>query len=92
MVDRYLSPKFGLNSFSGIRENDMYGRRTVDGRSREDSSSAVQKHKAGLKSEKNMYVPRQPTAKNMNEIRAIGSEIIATQTGVRTDEGQSPIP
>ncbi len=31
MVDRYLSPKFGINSFSGIRENDVYGRRT-DGR------------------------------------------------------------
>ncbi len=28
MVDRYLSPKFGINSFSGIRENDVYGRRT----------------------------------------------------------------
>ncbi len=28
MVDRYLSPKFGINSFSGIRENDIYGRRT----------------------------------------------------------------
>ncbi len=31
MVDMYLSPKFGINSFSGIRENDVYGRRT-DGR------------------------------------------------------------
>ncbi len=31
MVDRYLSPKFGVNSFSGIRENDVYGRAT-DGR------------------------------------------------------------
>ncbi len=28
MVDRYLSPKFGINSFSGIRENDVYGRTT----------------------------------------------------------------
>ncbi len=28
MVDRYLSPNFGINSFSGIRENDVYGRRT----------------------------------------------------------------
>ena len=28
MVDRYqLSPKFGLNSFSGIWENDVYGPR-----------------------------------------------------------------
>ena len=42
MVDRYLSPKFGINSFSGIRENDVYGRRTDgwrtnDGRPRDDS-------------------------------------------------------
>ncbi len=42
MMDRYLSPKFGINSFSGIRENDVYGRRTDDGRPRDDSSSAVQ--------------------------------------------------
>ncbi len=44
MVDRYLSPKFGVNSFSGIRENDVYERRrmTDDGRLRDDSSSAVQ--------------------------------------------------
>ncbi len=47
MVDRYLSPKIGINSFSGIRENDVYGRRTDDGRTddgrpRDDSSSAVQ--------------------------------------------------
>ncbi len=46
MVDRYLSPKFGINSFSGIRENDVYGRtmdgRTDDGRPHDDSSSAVQ--------------------------------------------------
>ncbi len=44
MVDRYLSPKFGINSFSGSRENDVYGRRTTtdDGRPRDDSSSAVQ--------------------------------------------------
>ncbi len=34
MVDRYvyLSPKFGINSFSGIRENDVYGRQTTDAR------------------------------------------------------------
>ncbi len=32
--NRYLSPKFGINSFSGIRENDVYGRRTTDGRRR----------------------------------------------------------
>ncbi len=30
MVDRYLSSKFGVNSFSGIRENDVYGRQTTD--------------------------------------------------------------
>ena len=50
MVDRYLSPKFGINSFSSIRENDVYGRRTDnDGRPRDDSSSAVHQHKAELK-------------------------------------------
>ena len=44
MVDRYISPKFAINSFSGIRENDVYGRPTTtdDGRQRDDSSSAVQ--------------------------------------------------
>ncbi len=54
MVDRYLSPKFGINSFGGVRENDVYGRTTDgqrtdgrrrttdDGRPRDDSSSAVQ--------------------------------------------------
>ncbi len=48
MVDRYLPPKFGINSFSGIRDNDVYGRRTDgrrtddDGRPRDDSSFAVQ--------------------------------------------------
>ncbi len=42
MVDRYLSPKFGVNSFSGIRENDVYGRLTDNGRLRDNSSSAVQ--------------------------------------------------
>ncbi len=47
MADRYLSPKFGINSFSGIWENDVYGRltddgRTDDGRPSDDSSSAVQ--------------------------------------------------
>ncbi len=31
MVDRYLSSKFGINSFSGIQENDVYGQRTDDG-------------------------------------------------------------
>ena len=30
MVDRYMSPKFGVKSFSGIRGNDVYGRRTDD--------------------------------------------------------------
>ncbi len=49
MVYRYLSQKFGINSFSGIRENDVYGRtadgrrRTTDnGRPRDDSDSAMQ--------------------------------------------------
>ncbi len=49
MVYRYLSPKFGINSFIGIRENDVYGRTTDDrrtttddGRTHDDSSSAVQ--------------------------------------------------
>ncbi len=43
MADRYLSPKFGINSFSSIRENDVYGvRRTDDGRPRDDSTYAVQ--------------------------------------------------
>ncbi len=36
MVDRYLSPKFGVNSFSGIREYDVYGR-TTDGRTTTDA-------------------------------------------------------
>ncbi len=30
MVDRYLSPKFSVNSFTGIRENDVDGQ--YDGR------------------------------------------------------------
>ncbi len=47
MVVRYLSPKFGINSFSGISENDVYGRRTDDERPRNDSSSAVQSIKQG---------------------------------------------
>ncbi len=48
MVDTYLSPKFSINSFTGIRENDVYGRRTDgqrtddNGRPCDDSSSAVQ--------------------------------------------------
>ena len=47
MVDRYLSPKFDINLFNGIRENDVYGRRTDgrtddDGCPHDDSSSAVQ--------------------------------------------------
>ena len=54
MVDRYLFPKLSVNSFTGIRENDGYGRRT-DGRQTDDdgcpcddSSSGVQQHKADL--------------------------------------------
>ena len=48
MVDRYLSPKFSVNSLSGIRENDVYRRRTDgrrmddDERPHNDSTSAVQ--------------------------------------------------
>ncbi len=46
MVDRYLSVKFGVNPLDGFRENDVYGRtdgrRTDDGRPRDDSNSAVQ--------------------------------------------------
>ena len=43
MVDRYLSPKFSINSLSGIREVDVYEPRTEDdGRPRDDSSPAVQ--------------------------------------------------
>ena len=26
MVDRYLSPKFGVKSLDGFRESDIYGR------------------------------------------------------------------
>ncbi len=38
-MDRYMSPKFGVNSFGGIRENDVCGRRTDDdGRPRDDSA------------------------------------------------------
>ncbi len=29
MVDRYLSPKFGVNRLDGFRENDVYGRTTT---------------------------------------------------------------
>ncbi len=28
MVNRYLSPKFGVNSFSGIQDNDVDGQLT----------------------------------------------------------------
>ncbi len=43
MVDMYLSPRYGVDSFSGIRENGVYGRTTTDdGRQRDTSSSAVQ--------------------------------------------------
>ncbi len=40
-----FSPKFDVNSFSGIWENDVYGRTTADddeGRPRHDGSSSVQ--------------------------------------------------
>ena len=42
MVDRYLFPKFGINSFSGIRENDVYGWRT-DGRATTDAHMTISK-------------------------------------------------
>ncbi len=47
MVDKYLSPKFGINSFHSFSENGFYsqttdGRTTDDGLQRESSSSAVQ--------------------------------------------------
>ncbi len=35
MVDRYMSPKFGVNLLDGVRENDVYGWRTTDGRTTE---------------------------------------------------------
>ncbi len=41
MVDRYLSPKFGINSFSGVRENDVYGRQTDDGRTTDTRVTTV---------------------------------------------------
>ncbi len=44
MMDRYLSPKFGVNPLDGFRESDVYGwtKMTDDGCPRDDSSSAVQ--------------------------------------------------
>ncbi len=45
MVDRYLSPKFGVNPLDGFPETYVHGRTTTttdDGRPRDDSSSAVQ--------------------------------------------------
>ncbi len=46
MVDRYLSKRFGVNSFNGVWENDVYGRtddgrRMEDGCPRDERSSAV---------------------------------------------------
>ncbi len=43
MVKRYLSTKFGINLLDGFWENEFYermtdGRRTDDGRLRDDSS------------------------------------------------------
>ena len=43
MVDRYLSPKFGVNSFTGIREKDVYGRRT-DGRRTDNNKAELINH------------------------------------------------
>ena len=45
MLDRYLSPKFGVNPLEGSWENYLCLRtegRTDDGRPRHDSTSAVQ--------------------------------------------------
>ncbi len=44
MVDRYLSPKCGVNPLDGFRESGVYGRTTTadDGGPFHDSSSAVQ--------------------------------------------------
>ena len=39
MVDKYLSPKFGVNPLDGFRENDVY-ERTDDGDPRHDSRSS----------------------------------------------------
>ncbi len=49
MVDRYLSSKFGINWFGGIRENAVYEQATDGWRTRHDGSSAVQQHKGVLK-------------------------------------------
>ncbi len=40
MVDRYLSPKFGVDPLDGFRENDVYWR-TGNGRSRNDSNGCA---------------------------------------------------
>ncbi len=42
MVNRYLSPKFGVNSFGSIWENDVYEQLTDDGHPCDDSISAKQ--------------------------------------------------
>ena len=73
MVDRYLSSKFGVNLFRGIQEIDVYGRRTDNGRPRDDSSSAVQQHKA-------------VTAKNGLEIWWIASYLF-TKLGIDSVNG-----
>ncbi len=39
MVERL---EFGVNPLDSFRENDVYGRRTADGRPRDNSSSDVQ--------------------------------------------------
>ncbi len=41
MAKMYLFTKFGINMHDGFWENGIYGRRTDDGRPRDDSSSAV---------------------------------------------------
>ncbi len=40
LLERYLSPKFGINSFDGVREN-WFHERTDDGHLRDDTRSAV---------------------------------------------------
>ena len=55
MVDRYLSPKFGVNSFSGMRENYVYGRRTDDDGCPCDDSSSADCAVAQSRSNKQIY-------------------------------------
>ncbi len=56
MVDRYLSPKLGVNPLEDFRQNRFYTR-TDDGRPHHDSNSAVQWNKAELSKIKVYYSP-----------------------------------